>query len=212
MCLLCDDEKAYQAYMEYLDAMERQGKAADPDKAMDAVLDQLEAADKARSKLDEIKDETPEARAKELETEYDRAMAEYDRLDGLAKREEQLAAREATLERGDPRRPTGDDRTVDPAGTDDPVTAETAFRSFLRYGAGSLMPEERKLLQRAQAERRAQAAGTDAVMSMAERAGATITEIPGSHVIMLSQPDAVAEVILTAFEAVSETPSTAAAS
>ena len=41
MCLLCDDEKAYQAYMNYLDAMERQGKAADPDKAMDAVLDQL---------------------------------------------------------------------------------------------------------------------------------------------------------------------------
>ena len=47
MCLLCDDEKAYQAYMNYLDAMERQGKVADPDKAMDAVLDQLEAADKA---------------------------------------------------------------------------------------------------------------------------------------------------------------------
>jgi hypothetical protein len=46
MCLLCDDEKAYQAYMNYLDAMERQGKAADPDKAVDAVLDQLEAADK----------------------------------------------------------------------------------------------------------------------------------------------------------------------
>jgi len=23
MCLLCDDEKAYQAYMNYLDAMER---------------------------------------------------------------------------------------------------------------------------------------------------------------------------------------------
>ncbi len=48
MCMLCDDEKAYQAYMNYLDAMERQGKAADPDKAVDAVLDQLEAADKAR--------------------------------------------------------------------------------------------------------------------------------------------------------------------
>ena len=47
MCLLCDDEKAYQAYMNYLDAMERQGKVADPDKAMDAVLDQLEAADRA---------------------------------------------------------------------------------------------------------------------------------------------------------------------
>ena len=48
MCLLCDDEKAYQAYMNYLDAMERQGNAADPDKAMDAVLDALEAADKAK--------------------------------------------------------------------------------------------------------------------------------------------------------------------
>ncbi len=44
MCMLCDDEKAYRAYMEYLDAMERQGKVADPDKAMDAVLDALEAA------------------------------------------------------------------------------------------------------------------------------------------------------------------------
>jgi hypothetical protein len=49
MCLLCDDEKAYQAYMKSLDAMERAGKPADPDKAMDAVLDQLEAADRARA-------------------------------------------------------------------------------------------------------------------------------------------------------------------
>jgi len=48
MCLLCDDEKAYQAYMNYLDAMERQGKAADPETAVNAVLDQLEAADKSR--------------------------------------------------------------------------------------------------------------------------------------------------------------------
>ena len=51
MCLLCDDEKAYAAYMNYLDAMERQGKVADPDKAMDAVLDQLQAADKARNEI-----------------------------------------------------------------------------------------------------------------------------------------------------------------
>ena len=50
MCLLCDDERAYQAYMNYLDAMERQGKAADPDKAMDAVLDALEAAGNASDK------------------------------------------------------------------------------------------------------------------------------------------------------------------
>jgi hypothetical protein len=53
MCLLCDDEKAYAAYMDYLDAMERQGKAADPDKAMDAVLDALQAADNARVNKDD---------------------------------------------------------------------------------------------------------------------------------------------------------------
>ena len=49
--MLCDDEKAYQAYMNYLDAMERQGKPADPDKAVDAVLDALEAADKESGKV-----------------------------------------------------------------------------------------------------------------------------------------------------------------
>jgi hypothetical protein len=37
---------------------------------------------------------------------------------------------------------------------------------------------------------------------MAKRAGATITEISGSHVIMISQPDAVTEVILTALRSV----------
>jgi len=59
MCLLCDDEKAYQAYMNYLDAMERQGKPADPDKAVDAVLDELEAADKAiRLRDDPANDKT----------------------------------------------------------------------------------------------------------------------------------------------------------
>ena len=53
MCLLCDDEKAYQAYMDFLDAMGRQGKTVDPDKAIDAVLDQLEAQDRERAKKDD---------------------------------------------------------------------------------------------------------------------------------------------------------------
>jgi hypothetical protein len=51
--MLCDDEKAYQAYMEFLDAMRLQGKEADPDKAIDAVLDQLEAQDRERAKKDD---------------------------------------------------------------------------------------------------------------------------------------------------------------
>jgi len=46
------------------------------------------------------------------------------------------------------------------------------------------------------------AAGADVTRSQAERAGATITEVQGSHVIMVSQPEAVADVILTAAAAV----------
>jgi hypothetical protein len=45
---------------------------------------------------------------------------------------------------------------------------------------------------------------------MAERADATITEAEGSHVIMVSQPEAVAEAILTAAAAV-DRPAAAAA-
>jgi pimeloyl-ACP methyl ester carboxylesterase len=47
------------------------------------------------------------------------------------------------------------------------------------------------------------AAGSDVVRSMAQRAGAEITEIDGSHVIMISQPQAVTDVILMALEGVS---------
>jgi pimeloyl-ACP methyl ester carboxylesterase len=46
------------------------------------------------------------------------------------------------------------------------------------------------------------AAGADLVRSMAQRAGATITELEGSHVIMVSQPQAVADVVLDAVAAV----------
>jgi pimeloyl-ACP methyl ester carboxylesterase len=47
------------------------------------------------------------------------------------------------------------------------------------------------------------AAGTDVIRSQAERAGATITEVDGSHVIMISRPDVVTGVIETAAAAVS---------
>ena len=67
MCLLCDDEKAYQAYMNYLDAMERQGKAADPESAANAVLDQLEAQEKAQAK----------ARAKNDDPKNDKTLSPF---------------------------------------------------------------------------------------------------------------------------------------
>jgi pimeloyl-ACP methyl ester carboxylesterase len=46
------------------------------------------------------------------------------------------------------------------------------------------------------------AAGTDVVRAQAKRAGATITEVDGSHVIMISRPQAVTDVILKALAAV----------
>jgi pimeloyl-ACP methyl ester carboxylesterase len=46
------------------------------------------------------------------------------------------------------------------------------------------------------------AAGADLVRAHAQRAGATITEVEGSHVIMISQPQAVTDVIVEALAAV----------
>jgi pimeloyl-ACP methyl ester carboxylesterase len=46
------------------------------------------------------------------------------------------------------------------------------------------------------------AAGADVIRSEAQRAGAKITEIEGSHVIMISQPQAVTDVILEALAAI----------
>ena len=46
------------------------------------------------------------------------------------------------------------------------------------------------------------AAGADVILSMAKRANADIVEVDASHVVMISQPDAVTEVILKALQAV----------
>jgi hypothetical protein len=52
------------------------------------------------------------------------------------------------------------------------------------------------------------AAGWDVIHSMAERAGTTVTEVEASHVVMVSQPGTVADVILTAAAAVEEAAAT----
>jgi hypothetical protein len=60
MCLLCDDEKSYQLYMDYLDEMERQGGVKDVDAAMDAILDKVQAAQDADDKQRRVKQDAPE--------------------------------------------------------------------------------------------------------------------------------------------------------
>jgi pimeloyl-ACP methyl ester carboxylesterase len=55
------------------------------------------------------------------------------------------------------------------------------------------------------------AAGTDVVRAQAQRAGAEITEVEGSHVIMISQPQVVTDVILKAVAATTKEETHAAA-
>jgi pimeloyl-ACP methyl ester carboxylesterase len=63
-------------------------------------------------------------------------------------------------------------------------------------------PAWRKLPSRAVVATDDKAAGADVVRSMARRAGADIVEVEGSHVIMISQPQAVTDHILKAAQAV----------
>jgi hypothetical protein len=60
MCMLCDDEKSYQLYMDYLDEMERQGKVKDVDAAMDAILDKVQAAQEVDDKQRRAGQDLPE--------------------------------------------------------------------------------------------------------------------------------------------------------
>jgi pimeloyl-ACP methyl ester carboxylesterase len=71
------------------------------------------------------------------------------------------------------------------------------------FGESSGVPAWKNLPSWAVVATGDKAAGADVVRSMAERAGAKITELDGSHVIMISQPQAVTDVILSAIAAVS---------
>jgi pimeloyl-ACP methyl ester carboxylesterase len=103
--------------------------------------------------------------------------------------------------------------TIDPAKARDTFAADLPAEqaalvaaiqrpvSELAFSEPTGDPAWRHLPSRAVVATADRAAGTDVVRSMAERAGAEITEIDGSHVIMVSQPQAVADVILEAVAA-----------
>jgi len=74
--------------------------------------------------------------------------------------------------------------------------------SELAFGEPSGPPAWKRLPSWAVVATGDKAAGTDVVRAHAERAGAQITELDGSHVIMISQPDAVTQVIEAALAAV----------
>lgn len=115
----------------------------------------------ARTALGEIKDDTTEDRAAELEQQHDRAMAEFDKLEARIAREEKLAEREAEMNAADDRRPNGEDRALRGGKKDERTDEERyadVFDRFVRRGMGELNAEERSALR--SREDRAQSVGT----------------------------------------------------
>jgi HK97 family phage major capsid protein len=92
-------------------------------------------ATEARSKLNEVTDSTDEARAAEIEREFDAAMAEHDRLSKLVERHEQVEAVEARAKEVDiSKRPVpanAEGRGVD---TGKAIAYREAFYELIRNG------------------------------------------------------------------------------
>lgn len=122
---------------------------------------QEQIVSEARERLDQISAATDEARAAELESQHDTAMAEYDRLEKQITREENLARIEQRTEEARARmRPTPGD--VEARGQDEGAAIEyrTVFAKVLCGMSDELSPEERAVLNQGRAEFRAQTAGT----------------------------------------------------
>lgn len=104
----------------------------------------------ARSALDEIKKNTDDARAAELEKRHDDIMAEFDKIDAQIAREKRMADAEkrAAEERARNRPSPGDGEG---RGRDDgePVTYRHAFHRYVQVAGdlSALSPEERAALQ-----------------------------------------------------------------
>ncbi len=97
--------------------------------------EQARIATNARSKFDEITDDTDESRATEIEREFDAMMADHDKIGERIERQEKLERaereREDRMNAPDPRRPNGDGeaRGVDGGGMPD---YRDAFHEYLR--------------------------------------------------------------------------------
>ena len=110
--------------------------------------EQARLATQARAKYDEINQDTPEARAAEIEREFDAVMADHDKLQERIDRASRLEAAERALDAPDPRRPgqSGEAEGVDRA--EGPSYRE-AFHEYLRAqgNTGAMHAEARAVLQ-----------------------------------------------------------------
>jgi len=119
----------------------------------------------ARERLEQITDDTEESRVKELEEQFDKAMADHDALDEKIQRMEKLDSAEERLNAGDPRRPGGNGEA---RGEDTPEAPSyrDVFTKAVAYGVSALSAQERQVLDDQRAalpeELRAQTSTTDA--------------------------------------------------
>lgn len=122
-------------------------------------------ATEARSKLNEVTDSTDEARAAEIEREFDAAMAEHDRLSKLVERHEQVEAIEARAKEVDiSKRPVPADAEGRGVDTGKAIEYREAFYELIRNGGiDGLDPEVRGVLRAGvqNVESRIQVTGTN---------------------------------------------------
>jgi len=125
----------------------------------------------ARAALEEIKKNTDDARAAELEARHDTIMAEFDRVERNIKREEDQAAIEARFaarqeeERAKKRPVSGSEERASGSEAGEQVEYREVFFKFLANGASldALDSEERKVLRAGaeNIEKRIQTGGTN---------------------------------------------------
>ena len=105
----------------------------------------------ARAALDEIKKNTDEARAAELEARHDAIMADFDKVEKNIEREERQAAIEARFEQRRQERRPGSRSEDRASGSDagDELSYRSVFYKFIATGAdlAALEPEERAVLK-----------------------------------------------------------------
>lgn len=109
----------------------------------------------ARSKFDEITDDTPEARAAEIEREHDAIMADFDELSKRADRLAQLQDAEARMAAGaqadiEGRRPAHGAEQEDAGEERTAIEYNQVFRSALIHGAHALPAAEQEVLRAVQ--------------------------------------------------------------
>lgn len=118
----------------------------------------------ARAKIEEIKNDTPEARVAEIEAEYDKIMGEHDRIAASVERQKRLGAAEAMLDKLDERAARGVNASAE--GVSEPVklSYRDAFRQYIAAmgNEGALSGEARAVLKAgySDVENRAQTSGT----------------------------------------------------